>query len=191
MLVPLLAVLGAAIAIVVGLVLGKLQLGGSFGIETNKHKSNPVAPAAAAIPLSAPSPFDPPPGDGEEHNDLAALVVDGNPQTYWYTENYRELDLAPKPGVGLLFDLGSARTVSGFALQTPVSGFTFQVRVGDDPGALESATAKTFTADGTMRTSIDPASGRYVLLWITSVVPDDLDGGNRAAVGEFRIFGPS
>jgi len=27
-----------------------------------------------------------------------------------------------------------------------------------------------------------------VLLWITSVVPD-VDGGNRAAVGEFKVFG--
>ena len=33
-----------------------------------------------------------------------------------------------------------------------------------------------------------PLTGRYVLLWITSVIPN-VDGGNRAAVGEFKVFG--
>jgi hypothetical protein len=40
-----------------------------------------------------------------------------------------------------------------------------------------------------MRESIGPATGRYVLLWITSVV--STDDGNRAEVGDFRVVGPA
>jgi hypothetical protein len=40
-----------------------------------------------------------------------------------------------------------------------------------------------------MRESIEPATGQYVLLWITTVVPTD--DGNRAEVGEFRVVGPA
>ena len=35
-----------------------------------------------------------------------------------------------------------------------------------------------------------PVTARYVLLWITRVVPN-VGGGNRAAVGLFRVIGPS
>ena len=134
--------------------------------------------------------FDPPPGDGQEHDDEIAYVTDGRPDTYWETENYRELDLAPKPGVGLLFDLGRARPVGSFRLMSPFPGFQFQVRVGNDPDTLASTSGPSFTSRSDMTEEIPQVSGRYVLVWITSVIPD-VDGGNRATIGEFRAFGPS
>ena len=91
--------------------------------------------------------------------------------------------------MGLLFDLGRSRSVGGFVLQTPYPGFHFEVKVGDDPGVLESATAASYEAgENTRETFSAPATGQYVLLWITEVVPD-VEGGNRAAVGEFKVFG--
>src|SRR5439155_19413375 len=127
MLVPLLAVLLAGIAIAIGLVVGKLQLGGPLGIETKKASPGPggTSGAASAYHLSTPVPFDPF-GDGQEHNSDAGLFVDGNPATYWTTENYNEMNLAPKPGVGLLFDLGQPSRVAGFELESPYPGYTFQ-----------------------------------------------------------------
>ena len=101
------------------------------------------------------------------------------------------MNLAPKSGVGLLFDLGSPSSrVTGFELETPRPGYTFQIRVGDDPNQLATTTGPAFQITTTdMRQSLaQPRTGRYVLLWITSVVPD-VDGGNRAAVGEFKVFG--
>src|SRR5207249_12241929 len=129
MLVPLLAVLLAGIAIAIGLVVGKLQLGGPLGIETKKASPGVGGPggATSALRLSTPTAFDPFGSDGEHDSELG-LVVDGNPGTYWTTENYNELDLAPKPGVGLLFDLGQSRQVTGFELETPKPGYTFQIR---------------------------------------------------------------
>ena len=191
MLVPLLAVLLAGIAIAIGLVVGKLQLGGPLGIETKKATPGPgdTSGVASAYDLPTPVPFDPF-GDGQEHNSDAGLVVDGNPATYWTTENYNEMNLAPKPGVGLLFDLGQSSRVTGFELATPYPGYTFQIRVGDDPNQLANATGPAFRISTTdIRQSLaQPLTGRYVLLWITSVVRD-VDRGNRAAVGEFKVFG--
>ena len=39
----------------------------------------------------------------------------------------------------------------------------------------------------TTRGSIDPTDGRYVLVWITQVVPTT--DGNRATIGEFAAYG--
>jgi serine/threonine protein kinase len=190
MLVPLLAVLLAALTIVIGLVLGKLQLGGPLGITTNETSpSASVPPASAALPVSAVTAFDPPPGDGHEHDERIQDVLDADPSSVWYTENYRDLNLAPKPGVGLLFDLGESRSVGAFLLQTPFPGFRFEIKVGDDPQTILSAAGPSYTAAGNMREALaDAATGRYVLLWITEVVPG-VEGGNRAAVGTFRVFG--
>jgi serine/threonine protein kinase len=191
MLVPLLAVIVAAIAIAVGLILGKLQLGGPLGIQAKQATPTPTVPSRSAVAIAPVSitAFDPPPGDGHEHDELIPNLQDSNPNTVWYTENYKDLNLAPKPGVGLLFDLGGPHSVNGFLLQTPSPGFTFQVKVGDDPAALENAPATTYTATGSMRGTLTQApTGRYVLLWITSVIPG-VQGGNRAAVGTFEVFG--
>jgi len=62
--------------------------------------------------------------------------------------------------------------------------------VGDDPNALVAAPATTYTATSSMRESLSSReTGRYVLLWITEVVPG-VQGGNRAAVGSFQALGP-
>jgi hypothetical protein len=78
--------------------------------------------------------------------------------------------------------------VTGFRLQTPYPGFQFTVVVGDDPTAMVETARDMFTAAADMRESIGPATGQYVLLWITTVVPTD--DGNRAEVAEFQVVGP-
>jgi serine/threonine-protein kinase len=183
MLVPLLALVAAAIAIALGLSLGGLEFGGPLGIEPKKQAEQPHQ---SAIPIQRAEAFDPF-GSGGEHSDEVQLAFDGNRSTFWETENYNELNLAPKPGVGLLFDLGSPRQVTGFRLITPTPGYRFQIRVGDDPGSLESKPGQEFTASSDMRESIDPMKGRYVLVWITQVVPTS--DGNRGTIAEFKVFG--
>jgi eukaryotic-like serine/threonine-protein kinase len=192
MLVPLVAILIAAVAIGIGLVLGKLELGGPLGIEAKHAKKSPPATSSATpapYAWAAANAFDPQ-GDSHEHDELVPNLLDSDPSTIWYTENYNELDLAPKTGVGVLFDLGSSKRVSGFTLQTLYPGFQFQVKVGDDPNALAGAPADTYTATSNIHQTLSsPETGRYVLLWITQVVPD-VEGGNRAAVGLFQVLGP-
>jgi serine/threonine protein kinase len=185
--VPLLVVVIAAIALGAGLWLGKLEVGGPVGIRLGPAEESP-APATRVVPFESVAPVDPY-GDGDENKSGMPLVDDGDPLTAWKSENYYDGTLN-KPGVGMLFDLGSPQTVTGFRLQTPDPGYLFSVVVGDgDWRGMVADARRTFTAADDMRESIEPATGRYVLLWITTVV--HTDDGNRAEVGEFRVVGPA
>ena len=121
-------------------------------------------------------------GDGDELSSNAILASDGNPETAWRSENYFDGVLG-KPGVGVVLDLGETREVLTWP-STPSPGYDFQVAVGDDPEALVDAVGPTVTAAERTRVPLD-ASGRYVLVWITSVVPTS--DGNRAEIGEAEV----
>ena len=181
MLIPLIAVLVAGVVIAVGFLVGALQVGGPLGIQPKEKVATTILKPTQVTA------FDPL-GDGQESNDLVPLATDGNPQTFWETENYRQLDLGgTKPGVGLLFALGKPVTVTGFRLITPFPGYHFQIRVGGNPTGLENKPGPAFTAQGHMHGDITPLKGRFVLLWITDVVPTN--SGNRATVAEFKVLG--
>lgn len=186
--VPALVVLAAALAIVLGLWLGRLELGGPLGVRAaDEETPSPAAPEPRTVilPIRSVSTFDPY-GDGSENDSGVPAAADGNPATAWRSENYFDGALR-KPGVGLMLDLGGTREVTGFRLQTPHPGWSFALAVGDDPAALAESADPTFTASASMRRTIPPASGRYVLLWIVSVV--DAGDGNRAEVAELQVVG--
>ena len=180
--VPL-VVAGIAIAsIALGLWMGKLEVGGPLGI-----RAAPDEPAAVEIPpvLIRPAsvgvidPF----GDGYELSSNAGLADDGDLQTAWRSENYYDGELG-KPGLGLLLDLGARHEVLGVRLWTPHPGFRFRLAVGDDPDALIDEVGGEVTSTSLSRVPLRGA-GRYVLVWITSVVP--VDDGIRAEVAEVRV----
>jgi hypothetical protein len=128
----------------------------------------PVQPAAADV-------YDPF-GDGEpENNGDVPQSYDGDPATSWSTLNYRGSAAFGnlKPGVGVLYDLGSEQQVAGVTVTTTTPGVTVEIRIGDAPdGALDSyATAGSGTVDGTSEFTFDePATARYVLVWVTGLV---------------------
>jgi serine/threonine-protein kinase len=186
LMVPLLVMLLAAGTVGAGLWVGRLELGGPVGITFRDGGSSP-APASHVVPFVSVAAFDPY-ADGHENDSGLPLAADGRASTAWKSENYFDGRLN-KPGVGLLFDLGGQRTIDGFRLQTPYPGFRFAVLVGDDPSTMISDVTAPFTSSTDMREAIGPVTGRYVLLWITSVVATD--DGNRAEVGEFRVTGPA
>ena len=180
--VPL-VVAGIAIAsIALGLWMGKLEVGGPLGI-----RAAPDEPAAVEIP---PVPIRPasvgvidPFGDGYELSSNAGLADDGDLQTAWRSENYFDGELG-KPGFGLLLDLGARHEVLGVRLWTPHPGFRFRLAAGDDPDALIDEAGGEVTSTSLSRVPLRGA-GRYVLVWITSVVP--VDDGIRAEVAEVRV----
>jgi hypothetical protein len=182
--VPLLVVLIAAIALGAGLWLGKLEVGGPVGIRPAEENSAPATRVLEFKSVAAVDPY----GDGHENDSGLPLVDDDDPLTAWKSENYFDGTLN-KTGVGMLFDFEARRTVTGFRLQTPYPGYRFAVVVGNDLSAMIASARPSFTATDDMRDSIEPATGRYVLLWITTVVPTD--DGNRAEVGEFEVVGPA
>jgi len=180
--VPLVVAGLAIVAIALGLWMGKLEVGGPLGI-----RAAPDEPSAVEIPpvLIRPAsvgvidPF----GDGDEHSSNAGLADDGDLQTAWRSENYFDGELG-KPGFGLLLDLGERREVLALRLWTPHPGFRFGLSVGDDPEALVDEAGSDVTSTSLSRVSLRGA-GRYVLVWIRSVVP--VDDGIRAEVAEVRV----
>jgi len=185
--VPVLVALAAAAAIGVGLWLGRLELGGPLGIRPRPPETSPATtpPSAGAQPIVAVSTWDPF-GDDSENDSGAPNAIDGDPATMWRSENYFDAQLN-KPGVGLLFDLGDEHTVVGFRLVTAHPGYRFAVSVGDDPATLVGSVGSTLVAEVETRGTIPATRGRFVLLWITSVV--NTGDGNRAEVAEFKVIG--
>jgi hypothetical protein len=132
-------------------------------------------------PVSATT-FDPF-GDGGENDSTAPYAFDGDPSTAWRSENYFDGSLH-KQGVGLVFDLGERRTVTAFRLVAPNPGYVFHVAVGDDPESLVGAVGSPNVAEADTRGQLE-GEGRYVLVWITTVVP--AGDGIRAEIAEFRV----
>jgi eukaryotic-like serine/threonine-protein kinase len=130
-------------------------------------------------------------GDGEpENNGDAPQSFDGDPATSWSTLNYRGSAAFGnlKPGVGVLYDLGSEQQLAGVTVTSTTPGATLEIRTGDSAdGQLDSfATAGSGTVDGTAEFTFDePATARYVLVWITGLVP--VDDGAQADLAEVVV----
>ncbi len=135
-------------------------------------------PAATPLQITAAQVFDPF-GDGEpENDDDVPLSYDGDPSTSWSTLNYRgSADFGNlKPGVGVLYDLGTEQALSGITLSTDTPGATVEVRTGDSAdGDLDSyPVAAAAELTGTDDLTFDaPVTTRYVLVWVTGLVPGD------------------
>jgi hypothetical protein len=187
--VPIAVAIVAVAVIVTGLWLGRLEVGGPLGIravEPSPQAGNGdggVLPDVVSLRPLAVAAVDPA-GDGQENSSGAPAAIDGDRTTAWRSENYFDGDLH-KDGMGLVFDLGETRDVVGFRLWTPHPGFVFHVAIGDDPEALVGAIGGSITAQADTTGSL-AASGRFVLVWITTVV--DAGDGNRAEVAEFRAL---
>lgn len=131
--------------------------------------------------------FDPPPGDGAEHNAEVPRVYDGNPSTVWTTEGYNsETFGGVKQGVGITVDLGQAQKISSVTLDLPT---TAQATVFAGDQATNSGTEIGKTEGKTGQVVLKPSSevtAQYVTVWFTSLAPSD-DGRFRAALGEIAV----
>ncbi|MFF8191484.1 serine/threonine protein kinase [Streptomyces bobili] len=130
-------------------------------------------------------------------------TYDGDSSTFWRTKNYTEgPPLAPyKPGVGIVYDLGSAQDISAASIGlrysgdhttaklyatdslSPSTGISGMKEIGT---ADASGTSLTVKASKTVKT-------QYVLLWITAVPYAPTDGysgaGYRQAITDVKFTG--
>ncbi|MFL5799275.1 MAG: protein kinase domain-containing protein [Actinomycetota bacterium] len=191
MVVPLLAILTAAVVVVVGIAANVINspfdggpLGGGPSGASGSQSASGGGRNLQIVGVTSLDPF----GDESEHDDQLSLATDGNAGTFWTTEGYNSPTM-DKPGVGIVFDLGRQATVDGFRLQTPLPGWSFQLLVGNDPDPLaQSPTGPTLTASQSMREPVHATTGRYVVVWITRATRAS-DGENRAEIAEFSVLG--
>ncbi|MEU4214768.1 protein kinase family protein [Actinoplanes sp. NPDC026623] len=165
------------------------------------------APAAAPtkIPLNAGMVriVDPPDGDRTDEGE-AAFTVDDDKDTAWKTSGFREAKFYNKPGMGLLINLGTPRTVTDVRVETSAPGVAMDIRTGTtDPGNNSNGDdqiVKTYKklgdgdtekTDGT--NSIFPVfeenqKYQYILVFITEL-PRDSDGKYRAEINKVEVYG--
>ena len=160
---------------------------GDGDIPTNPSSGNDPE-GGGPIRVASVSDLDPY-GGGEEHAEEAPLASDGNLSTAWTTEDYQDsFDLLAKPGVGLVFDLGSPTSVGRAQIVFGTPGVDFELRAADRLGSAESdydLVDKRTDAPGSVDVDIGDVSARYWLVWITSLPGD---GGGNASIAEGRFF---
>ena len=157
------AVLGAAalIAVVVALVL--------VGDRGGKKKGT-VTPVTHAVRLTGAGTYDPPPGDGHEHNEFVERAVDHDPATYWQTETYQDFSSTGKKGVGLVLNAGNASaSITRVTVQTDTPGFNAQLLTGTTFGRFHAVTADEQIQNGTTFEVGKGTIRPYLVLWLTSL----------------------
>jgi serine/threonine protein kinase len=158
--------LGVGLAALIGGLSGALLLRNNNGGGSN----SPPAAGSGSIHLAGLRGYDPPPGDGTEHDDKAASATDGNTSTYWYTEQYRNQDFGNlKDGVGLLLDAGKSVKLSKLDVTTDAAGggFTALVKSGSSADGPFTAASDSATVSGKTTFTLHGGSAQYYVLWIT------------------------
>src|SRR4051812_19314245 len=92
--------------------------------------SSPAAPAGAPVSITDTQSFDPPPGDGTEHDEDLGLAIDGNPGTGWSTESYdapTTEDSVGKPGVGLVLTASEPAAARTMRVRSELGGWSMEV----------------------------------------------------------------
>jgi eukaryotic-like serine/threonine-protein kinase len=125
-----------------------------------------------AIALSGVGAYDPPPGDGEEHNNEAPKATDSSRETYWKTQNYRSsLASLGKSGVGLVLDAGRSLTLHQVTVTTDTPGFTAEIEAGDSSSGPFHAVSNPQTVSGQTTFDLGDAHAQYYVVWITNLGP--------------------
>lgn len=117
-------------------------------------------------------------GDGREHTDERAFIVDGDPNTTWSTETYKDRQLT-KAGVGIMVDAKPGVIARRIEIRTPTPGFQAVVY------ATKLASPKTAPPAGWQKLAFFQAMQpttkaklatrgvhyRQYLIWVTKLPP--------------------
>ena len=145
-------------ALVLAAVVGGILLAGRGDDEPSG------ATGGEPVRLKGAASFDPQ-GDGEEHSERVQDATDGDAATYWPTERYNSFS---KPGVGLVLDAGSKRSLSQIAVTTDTPGYTAEIRAGDSPqGPFDAVVGPAKTVAARTTWDLDGADAQYYVIWVT------------------------
>jgi hypothetical protein len=119
--------------------------------------------------------FDPPPGDGAEHDEVLADLLDGDATTAWTTERYNERTFGTKPGVGVVLKLEGATELRTLTVDSSTSGWKASIYVADGPKSTLAAWGSAVsTMNGPGTVSLKAREGAAVLIWITDLGPTNV-----------------
>lgn len=200
-----------AVTVVVAMLLGFLGLRSLFGSPDSTSADDPAAPGTSATSTasgtggstsSSASPSSgqkltvsditslDPQGDGDEHNDLVDKAIDGDPETVWMTHRYlREtFTRSGKQAAGVVLDLGEPRDVGTVKVLVDGGAIDATVYVSDEKQIEGAQQLGQLSGTGQQEVrSSDAKKGRYVIVWVTKLGPQDT-GGFRAQIGEIEVL---
>lgn len=142
-----------------------------------------VEPPPAIVAASAFDPF----GEGGENDQSVGQAIDGNADTTWRTERYRDPMELLKPGVGVVISTtGLPTTMEVAGLQ---AGANFSVRWAEailaTPEEWETVLSGT-SEGGPVRLQLPPRRDGHWLLWFSSL-PLQGDGAYWVTIGEITF----
>ncbi|MER6954360.1 MULTISPECIES: protein kinase family protein [unclassified Streptomyces] len=168
--------------------------------DGDKNSASPKAPQQLKIQGAAEYVVS---GDAQHPNDVGE-TYDGDSSTYWRTSSFRGGPvLAPyKPGVGIVYDLGSAQEISTATIGLYYGGSHTTVNLYAADSLTPSASALTSMQKiGTLTTTGTTAAvkatkavkTRYVLVWLTALpyaAGDQYsDSGYKQAITDVKFTG--
>ncbi len=160
----LLALAGAAFAAV-------FLLAGSNHRRSGTGGPSGGGSTGAVVRLQGVGDYDPQ-GDGSEHSYSAPRATDGNPSTYWDTEQYSTTAFGGlKPGLGLVLDARRPVKLARLTVTTPTPGFVAQIESGSSQGGPFSIDSARQTVQGKSSFSLRGKTARYYVVWITQLPP--------------------
>ncbi|MFF3875802.1 serine/threonine protein kinase [Streptomyces sp. NPDC001978] len=130
-------------------------------------------------------------GDAQHPGDVAN-TYDGDASTSWRTKTFNGGPSIPpyKPGVGIAYDLGSAKELSSASIGLRYSGdhTTVKLYASDSltPGSLDSLTqiGSVDTSGTTATVKLKkPVKSQYVLVWLTAVPYSGEDAASYSGAG--------
>ena len=157
--------------------------------QTGKHLLHSAAPksTAPATPISvvAVHAFNPPPGDGHQHDADLPKLIDGDPTTLWSTEHYPNGMAGLKPGVGFTLELATQQRLGHLQILSPTKGWSVSIYAAPTayPALAQwGAPLASQVVDGPATFDLHGRTGGAVLVWIT-----DLGPNQAVAVAEARL----
>ncbi|MFD7703418.1 protein kinase family protein [Streptomyces caelestis] len=142
-------------------------------------------------------------GDAQHPEDVN-LTYDGNASTGWRSNSYKDgPDIVIKPGVGIVYDLGSEQEVSAATLSLRYGGnhTTVKLYATDSLGSATPLSSmkelgETTTNSTSAKVTVDkPVKSRYVLVWLTAMPYSGHDSvnysqpGYKQAITELKFVG--
>jgi serine/threonine-protein kinase len=173
------AVAGLALLAIAAIVIGLIATGHIRG------NGSPSSAAATLFPVTGLTSYDPFGPDKTEHAADAPKITDGNPSTYWTTEQYRDAPSLGKPGVGVVIDAGKVVQLSRLVVDTDTPGFTAQIKATNTEGGTPQPVSAALNVGRRTIFMLHPtAPMRYYVIWITRLPP----GLDYAHVNEVRAY---